>query len=136
MQEMWKDSFEEGTRAVVGAYLENYGTPIASTARGTLRGRIRGVGGYEVDIDLPDSEAGRALLAAWEDSGLVVRPFIADQQSVIVDGVREITGGRLRALILTSSDAREGWPMPEIVATPEELAHASAPRSRGLPRWL
>ena len=135
MEKMWKDSFTEGTKAVVGAYLENYQTPIASTARGTLRGRIRGVGGYEVDIDLPDSEAGRALLAAWEDSGLVVRPFIADQQSVIVDGVREITGGRLRALILTSSDAREGWPEPEIVATPDELASADAPRVRRIRLW-
>ena len=135
MEKMWKDSFTEGTKAVVGAYLENYQTPIASTARGTLRGRIRGVGGFEVDIDLPDSEAGRALLAAWEDSGLIVRPFIADQQSVIVDGVREITGGRLRALILTSSDAREGWPEPEIVATPDELASADAPRLRRIRLW-
>ena len=135
MEKMWKDSFTEGTKAVVGAYLENYQTPIASTVRGTLRGRIRGVGGYEVDIDLPDSEAGRALLAAWEDSGLIVRPFIADQQSVIVDGVREITGGRLRALILTSSDAREGWPEPEIVATPDELASADAPRVRRIRLW-
>ena len=141
MEKMWKDSFEGGTKAVVGAYLENYGTPIASTARGTLRGRIRGVGGYEVDIDVPDSEAGRALLAAWEDSGLIARPFIADQTSVVVDGVREITGGRLRALILTSSDAREGWPTPAIIATEGEaavgeLATAAAPRSRRLARWL
>ena len=66
----------------------------------------------------------------------MIRPFIADQTSVIVDGVREITGGRLRALIITSSDAREGWPMPEIVATTEEVASADAPRLRGLPRWL
>ena len=133
---MWRESFEEGTRAVVGAYLENYSTPIASTARGTLRGRIRGVGGYEVDIDLPDSEAGRALLAAWDDSGVVVRPFIADQESILVDGVREITAGRLRALIVTSTDAREGWPDPELLPTPEEMASASAPRIRRVPRWL
>ena len=136
MDEMWKESFEGATRAVVGAYLENYSVPIASTARGTLRGRIRGVGGYEVDIDIPDSEAGRALLAAWDDSGVVVRPFIADQESILVDGVREITAGRLRALIVTSTDAREGWPDPELLPTPEELASASAPRIRRVPRWL
>ena len=136
MDKMWKESFEEGTRAVVGAYLENYQTPIASTARGTLRGRIRGVGGYEVDIDLPDSDAGRALLAAWDDSGLVVRPFIADQEATLIEGVREITSGRLRAVIITSTDAREGWPNPELVATPEELAHADAPRARRVPLWL
>ena len=136
MQKMWEDSFAEGTRAVVGAYLENYSVPLASTARGTLRGRIRGVGGYEVDIDLPDSEAGRALLAAWDDSGVVVRPFIADQESILVDGVREITAGRLRALIVTSTDAREGWPDPELLPTPEEMASASAPRIRRAPRWL
>ena len=133
MEKMWRESFEEGTKAVVGAYLENYQTPIASTARGTLRGRVRGIAGYEVDIDIPDSEAGRALLSAWEDSGLVVRPFIADQTAVMIDGVREITDGRLRALILTSTDAREGWPDPEIVASEvDDLAHASAPRKRRL----
>ena len=136
MDKMWEESFKEGTRAVVGAYLENYATPIASTARGTLRGRIRGVDGYEVDIDLPDSDAGRALLAAWDDSGLVVRPFIADQEATLIDGVREISAGRLRAVIITSTDAREGWPNPELVSTPDELAHASAPRARRVPRWL
>ena len=136
MDQMWKESFEEGTRAIVGGYLENYQSPIASTARGTLRGRIRGVGGYEVDIDLPDSDAGRALLAAWDDSGVIVRPFIVDQQAGLVDGVREITSGRLRAVIVTSTDAREGWPEPELVTTPDELAHAAAPRARRVPRWL
>ena len=136
MNQMWKESFEEGTRATVGAYLENYQTPIASTARGTLRGRIRGIGGYEVDIDLPDSDAGRALLAAWDDSGVVVRPFIVDQQATLIEGVREITSGRLRAVIVTATDAREGWPEPEFVTTPDELAHAEAPRARRMPRWL
>ena len=136
MDQMWKESFEEGTKAVVGAYLENYGTPIASTARGTLRGRITGAGGHEVDIDLPDSEAGRSLLAAWEDSGIIARPFIADQQSTLIDGVREITAGRLRALIITSTDAREGWPEPTMLPLPDEQADANAPRKRRLKSWL
>ena len=132
MEQMWKDAFEGGTKAVVGAYLENYATPIASTARGTMRGRIRGIGGYEVDLDIPDSEAGRALLAAWEDSGIIVRPFITDQTAAVVDGVNEITAGRLRAFILTSSDAREGWPAPTIINTPDDIEAlaGAAPRRR------
>ena len=32
MEKMWKDSFTEGTKAVVGPYLENYQTPIASNS--------------------------------------------------------------------------------------------------------
>ena len=119
LEDMWEKSFTGATRQVVAAYLENYGAPLASTARGTLRGRIRGAGGYEVDIDLPDSEAGRSLLAAWDDSGIIVRPFIADQRSSIVDGVNVITGGRLRAFIVSATDAREGWPEPEFVPTPD-----------------
>ena len=130
LEDMWEKSFTGATRQVVAAYLEDYGTPLASTARGTLRGRIRGAGGYEVDIDLPDSEAGRSLLAAWDDSGIIVRPFIADQQSSIVDGVNVITGGRLRAFIVSATDAREGWPEPEFVPTPDMDGERAAPERR------
>ena len=137
MAEMWEDVFKEGTNRVAAAYLESYSTPIASTARGTLRGRITGIGGYEVDMDIPDSAAGRSLVEAWESSGIVVRPFIDDIQGEVIDGVQRIHGGRLRAFIATSTDMRGGWPDPELVPTPEELIERSAPahRERARKRW-
>ena len=136
METMWRDTFTEGTKRVAAAYLESYGTPIASTARGTLRGRVSGVGGYEVDMDIPDSAAGRSLIEAWEASGIIVRPFIDQIQGEVVDGVQRIHGGRLRAFIATSTDQREGWPDPEMVPTPEELVQRAAlvPARRRL--WL
>ena len=130
MDDMWRDAFEGGTKQITAAYLENYAGPLASTSRGTLRGKLTGAGGYEVEIDIPDSQVGRDLVAAWDASGLVVRPFIADSVGPVVGDVRVIQGGRLRAFMVTSTDAREGWPEPEIVATPDELAAADAPRHR------
>ena len=138
---IFTDSFFGGaTERIVAAYLENYSGPLASTSRGTLRGAIRGTG-FEgrrpiVEIEFPDSAVGRDLIAAWEDSGIIVRPFVADMQGEIVDGVRRVTGGRLRALIVSSTDARDGWDQPEIVRTPDEymMEGCSAPRRRRI--WL
>ena len=135
--EMWGDVFREGTRRIAAAYLNNYAQPIASTSRGTLRGRIVGVNGFEVDMDIPDSQAGRDLIAAWESSGIIVRPFIRDIQGEVINGVQHVTGGRLAAFIVSSTDAREGWPEPEFVATPKpemEGARAAPERRRRL--WL
>lgn len=139
MEEMWGEVFEETTRRVVGAYFENYSKPLASTARGTLRGAIRGTGfrGREpiVEIDIPDSAAGRELLEAWDASGLVVRPFIRDIQGEVIDDVQHIVGGRLGAVIVSATDAREGWPDPVIGPTPAAVMEPrSAPRRRRL--WL
>lgn len=127
MADAYQEIFTEGTRRTVAAYLENYSTPIASTSRGTLRGRIVGAGGYEVDIDLPESEAGRRLLDAWQSAGIIVRPFIDRIEGEISDGVQTIRKGRLRAFIVSSTDAREGWPEPKIAATPAAVLDQDAP---------
>ena len=131
--------FEKGSKQIVAAYLENYSSPLASTSRGTLRGAIKGTGlkGRRpvVEIDIPDSQAGRDLIAAWESSGIIVRPFIADVQGEIVDGVQKVTDARLRALIVSSTDAREGWPSPEIIATPAVAVETSRARP-GRRIWL
>ena len=131
--------FEQGSKQIIAAYLENYSSPLASTSRGTLRGAIKGTGfkGRRpvVEIDIPDSEAGRNLVAAWESSGIIVRPFLADIEGEIVNGVQKVKSARLRALIVSATDAREGWPTPEIVAT--AAAVMNTPRA-GMRRriWL
>ena len=45
----------------------------------------------------------------------------------------------MRALLVSTTDAREGWPAPELVPTPDELMPegraAPAPKG-GIPWWL
>ena len=134
-----EELFTKGSKQIVGAYLESYSGPLASTSRGTLRGTIKGVGPKgrrpEIEIDIPDDETGRALIAAWESSGIIVRPFMADIEGEIVDGVQKVTNARLRALIVSATDAREGWPDPEIIATPAVAVETSRARP-GRRIWL
>ena len=58
---------------LVIAAFENYQSPLASARRGT----IRRAGKLSVDIDIPDSAAGNAVLSAAEDSGVIARPFLS-----------------------------------------------------------
>ena len=130
--------FEQSSKQIIAAYFENYSGPLASTSRGTLRGKIKGTGFQDrrpvIDVDIPDSEVGRALIDAWESSGIIARPFLADIQGEIVDGVQKISDARLRAIILSSTDAREGWPEPQIIETPKSKTPRAQPRR--LPVWL
>lgn len=127
MQEMWEETwqrFETETIATFG----DYKRPLASVSRGTLRGRLDDKKNLQVEIDLPDSEAGRAVIAANDDAGIVVRPFL-DQavssgrtlQRESGEHALEYDTGRLRALIVSSTDARKGWPDPRIIATPDDV---------------
>ena len=142
MDQMWQETFTGATERIATAYLENQSTPIASTSRGTLRGRVTGVGDYEVEMDIPDSEAGRQLIAAWDASGLVVRPFVDQIQAEVIDGVQHVSGGRLRAFVATSTDQREGWPDPELMATPPDVLEGGTGKravrqsARGRRVWL
>ena len=85
---------------------------------------MTGVGDYEVEMDIPDSEAGRKLIEAWDASGLVVRPFVDQVRAEVIDGVQHVSGGRLRAFVATTTDQREGWPDPELMATPPDVLEA------------
>ena len=83
------------------------------------------------------------MLAAHEDAGIVVRPFLDADRSEGSPIPREdgsnamaYSKANVRAFIVSSTDERQGWPEPILVATPEELASASAPRRRRLARWL
>ena len=64
-----------------------YDRPLASVSRGTLRR----VGRDGVEIDLPDDDNGRAVLAAHESTGVICRPHLDTAAS----GVRHRTGDTL-----------------------------------------
>lgn len=131
------------TRDTVAAF-NTYARPVASTNKGTLRGHMDGKG-MVIEIDLPDSDAGRAMIAANEDAGVVVRPFLDAAKSEGVEIPREGGGNamayskmHLRALIVSATDKREGWPAPTLVTTDDKKRSARIvrPRHGRFPRWL
>ena len=137
MQEAFNSAFQQFEREVIAGF-GSYDMPLASASSGTLRGRILGNGDGEVEIDLPADSVGAATLAAHEAAGVIVRPHIdsAAAESTVEGGTRVYQTMPIRAFLVSATDARSGWPSPTLVATPEELAHAGAPRSRRLARWL
>ena len=138
------EGFREGIEDVILASYGNYQTPLASSARGTVRARmVRG--DAEVSIDLPVGPEGDVVLRAAENAGVVIRPFLdADRSVGVVESVRAAgdpenvmvySKVRIRALIISPTDERERWPEPEIVETPGMEAPRAAPEpSRRL--WL
>lgn len=131
-----------------------FAQPLASVRRGTLRFTEADGGGLGVEIDLPDTEAGRAVLEAQAVAGIVVRPLIdrraaewATEELPTGERVAVYSRWPLRGVIVSSTDRREGWPEPtftpsEVVAEappppdaepPAERAALSAPRRR---LWL
>ena len=137
MQEAFDKAFRQFEREVVAGF-GSYDMPLASASSGTLRGRILGNGDGEVEIDLPADSVGAATLAAHEAAGVIVRPHIdaAGAVSTVEGETRVYQTMPIRAFLVSATDAREGWPAPELVATPDELARASAPRLRKRRLWL
>ena len=137
MEQAFDRAFKQFEREVIAGF-GSYDMPLASASSGTLRGRILGNGDGEVEIDLPADSVGAATLAAHEAAGVIVRPHIdsAGAVSTVEGETRVYQTMPIRAFLVSATDAREGWPAPVLVPTPEELASASAPRQRGLPRWL
>ena len=113
--------------------------PLASRSFGTLRGRILGSGDGEIEIDLPDDAVGVATVAAHEAAGVIVRPHIdvAEAVSELEGNTRVYRTAPIRAFLASATDAREGWPAPSLVPTPDaELASAAEPRARNRRTWL
>ena len=141
MQKVFRESFDEAVaiikRREIVATHGSYGQPLASVSKGTLRGRMTKAG-LEVDIDLPDDQAGRAVLAANDSAGVVVRPFVnADAaEFTLADDVAEYSEAPVRAFIVSATDAREGWPQPKILPTPDDVMERSATRERRFRAWL
>ena len=131
MDNMIKEAFEEVSRETVAGFGSYSSMPLGSTSRGTVRGRILPDGDGEIDIDLPDDATGRAVLAANESAGVISRPVIdADLAESIQEGDTMIyTKSPIRAVSVSATDQREGWPDVEIIPTPEEIMKKE-PRTR------
>ena len=123
--EAFDKAFSQASAEVIATY-GDYKTPLASRSRGTLRRD----GPTGIVVDLPDDDAGRAALAAHESSGIVARPFLD-----VVESPGELVGDvmhynervTIRAFVLSSTDARQGWPSPTVIPHPR--------RSVGVPRF-
>ena len=140
LEDVFERTFQQFERETVAAY-GSYAQPLASVGRGTMRGKMVD-DALEVEIDVPAGAAGDAVLAANEDAGIVVRPFLDADRSEGTPMPREdgqnamaYSKASVRAFIVSSTDEREGWPVPELVATPGELASADAPRVRRIRLW-
>ena len=135
LQEEFDLAFTQARKEIIAGF-GSYDMPLASRSAGTLRGRILANGDGEVEIDLPDDGVGAATVAAHEAAGVIVRPHIdaAAAVSTIEGETRVYSVAPIRAFLVSATDAREGWPAPDLVATADELAHASAPRRRRV--WL
>ena len=132
-------AFEQARKEIIADF-GTYDMPLASRSSGTLRGRMLANGDGEVEIDLPDDGVGAATVAAHEAAGVVVRPHIdaSTAESAIEGATRIYSKAPIRAFLVSATDAREGWPAPELIATVglDELAKLDAPRARKIPRWL
>ena len=132
-------AFDQAREEIIAGF-GSYDMPLASRSAGTLRGRILASGDGEIEIDLPDDGAGAATVAAHEAAGVVVRPHIdaSAAESIVEGDTRVYRKAPIRAFLVSATDAREGWPAPELIATValDELASVDAPRARKIPRWL
>ena len=130
--EMAEDGLEAAFNAAfaedstVVATWANYSQPVASVPSGTLRR----AGATEVAIDLPDDDYGRAVLAANESAGVVIRPYLdaLESEAEKVGETMRYTKMTIRAFVVSSTDKRGGWPTPTITG-PERAA-------RRFKRWL
>lgn len=127
-------------RALAGEVVAGHGnfseSPLASLSSGTLR-LLKARDGVDVEIDIPDSAVGVATLAAHEAAGVVIRPHLDAALSAgdQVGDVLNYKQATLRGIVVSSTDQREGWPRPEVVATPDDLLPDPEPRRRRR-RWL
>ena len=116
LQAAFDEAFAEHAETV--ATWANYSQPLASVSRGTLRRN----GATGVAIDLPDDDYGRAVIAADESAGVVVRPYLdpVDSQATVEGEVMVYSAPVIRAFVVSSTDKRQGWPEPRIAPTPEQ----------------
>ena len=105
----------------------DYSRAVASLKRGSLRLK-KTEKGLTAEIDLPDSTAGRDLLAQAETVPIIFRPIFDQDASEFTEtgNVAEYSQMHLKAVLIGATDADGGWPEAEITGE----------RSRRARRWL
>lgn len=140
----WESLFEEiagdiaeREQAEVLAVAKDYGRPLGSVSRGTLRGRSTD-DAFEIEVDLPTGTAGDELVAAHEAAGVITRPLINMERSdyTDTDAGREYRSAYVRAFLVGSTDARGGWPDATIDYDGEGRRAAPAACERRRRIWL
>ena len=137
MQEAFDEAFEGAVRDVTANWAR-YDQPLGSVSKGT----VRRTGPTQVSVDLPNDDFGRQVIAATESTGIVVRPYLdaAESQGVIEGETMRYSKVSIRSFIISSTDARSGWPLPRITATPDDLLETRSsglvvPRRRKVMAW-
>ena len=123
-----REAEADGGRDIL-AVAGSYHSPLASVRRGTLS-ITRTEDGYRVALAaLPDSTAGRDVVAAAENTPLLVRPVFDELDAFDGEereGVLHVRQARLKAVLVGPTDRAAGWPEAEIT----EGRAADAPRQR------
>ena len=143
MADMIDRAFAEAQAGVQGrdvlAVGRNYGNPIASARRGTLRA-VPTAQGLDIEADLPSGRVGDDVVAASETAGVIARPLIdyESDETEFVDTAegRVVTKARLRAILIGATDSREGWPDARIAYDGNGEERLAAPRRRERRLWL
>ena len=107
-------AFEFGDEVL--AVSSTFSKPIASLRKGSLTLNDTG-DALRIEIALPDSDAAKEILDASEIAGVLVRPFIDVERSDYTEegDLRRYQRAFVRALIVGSTDARDGWTDAEIL---------------------
>ncbi len=131
--ELMAEAIAKAEREVLAVF-KDYSRPLGSARRGTLRANSTDEG-LELEIDLPTGEAGDMTVSASETAGVIARPLIDYDRSEFQDSDngRMVERPFLRAVLIGSTDARDGWPDARIDYEGERAEARSRVRRR---LWL
>ena len=110
----------------------DYSKPIASVAKRSLQ-LTDTPQGLLVSSTIPDSQAGRDLIALASSVPLLIRPIFDQKASTFIEegGVATYTHMSLRGLTIGATDQAAGWP-EAVISEPEATLEEPPQEPRGL----
>ena len=114
----------------------DYSKPIASVAKRSLQ-LTDTPQGLLVSSTIPDSQAGRDLIALASSVPLLIRPIFDQKASTFIEegGVATYTHMSLRGLTVGATDQAAGWP-EAVISEPEAAPEATLEEPPQEPRGL